>query len=420
MKRKITLQALFEKRLVLIIVSFILALVAWAVVAYLISPETTKVIRNVPIRTNERDAAYKVFGLHIVDETTMTVNVVVTGVRTTVNSLTADNIKVTPVFSNIEYPGTFTLPLTASRNNTTQSFSIQPIRDTITLTFDAEAQKRFLIESSVAGVSADDGLMFGNSSHSPSDLIITGPEAEINRIASVAADYYGNEEVLSQSLEVVVPIKLYDAKGKELASDNLIMSEDEVLITIPVLQRGTLPLGIDFVNVPKGFDISTLNYVLSHTEISVAADPTVIETLGKKIVGEVDLARFEIGEEYRFDVILPSTIKNLDGIEAVIVTFPKENLDSKRIKVSEFRVDNAPTNYDITILNDYINNVTVIGPTDELEMLLDSSVVAVVDIAALPSVEKGERDVVVRFRISSTRSLFVAGIYYVVISITPK
>lgn len=420
MKNKISLQNLFEKKVVLFFISFILALTAWILVAYLISPETTKVIRNVPVRTNERDAAYKTFGLHIVSETYQTVDVVVSGARSTVNNLTADSIKVTPVFTSVEFPGTFTLALTASRNNTTQIFNIQPIKDTIELTFDAEAQKRFVVESSVNDISVGDGLIFGNSGVNPIEIVISGPEADINKIASVSADYYGNDIVLNQSVEVIVEIKLYDAAGKEISNDNLNMSDDEALITIPILQRGLLPLEIDFVNIPKGFDISTLNYVLSHTEIPVAADPSVIETLSKKIVGEVDLARFEIGEEYKFEITLPSNIKNLDGIETVVVTFPKENLQSKKVRVTEFRLDNAPNNYDIEILSEFINNVTVIGPAEELELLLDTSVVAVVDIATIPSVEKGERNINVRFRIPGSRSLWVAGVYEAVILITPN
>ncbi|MCL1829980.1 MAG: hypothetical protein FWG21_00960 [Oscillospiraceae bacterium] len=420
MKSKVTLRSLFEKKFVLLIISFVLALSAWIMVAYLISPETTKVIRNVPVRTNERDAAYKTFGLHIVSETSQTVDVVVTGARTTVNGLTADNIRVTPVFSSVEFPGTFTLALAASRNNTTQSFNIQPIKDTIVLTFDAEAQKRFTVDTTVSGVSADDGLMFGNSGVTPLEIVISGPEADINRIATVSAEYNGQDEVLNQSLEVIVDIKLYDAAGREISAENLSLSDQEATITIPVLQRGILPLALDFVNVPKGFDISTLNYVLSHTEIAVAADPAVIETLDTKIVGEVDLARFEIGEEYKFEVILPSNIKNLEGIDTVVVTFPKENLDSRKVRVTEFRVDNAPTNYDIEILTEFINNVTVLGPTEELELLMDSSVVAVVDLSLIPTIERGERDITARFRVAGSSTLWVAGIYNVVVLITPN
>lgn len=420
MKKKFSFSSFFEKRIVLIIISFILALTAWALVAYLISPETTKVIRNVAIRTNERDAAYTSFGLHIVNETNETVDVVVTGARTTVNELTAADIKVVPVYSNVEYPGTFTLALTATRVNSTQSFSIQPLKETITLTFDAEAQKRFVIESNVTGVSANDGLMFGNPSNSPQEIIVSGPETEINRIASVTANYSGDDEILNQSLEAFVPIILFDSAGKEISQDKLNLSDTEALITIPILQRGTLHLEIGFVNVPKGFDVSTLSYVLSHTEIPVAADPNVIDTLGTKVIGEVDLARFEIGEEYTFEVILPSNIRNLDGIETIVVTFPRENLDSRKIKVTEFRVDNAPTNYDVEILTEFINNVTVIGPEEELNQLLDTSIVAVVDLNSLPNIEKGEREIVVRFRVAGSKSVWVAGIYSVVVSITPN
>ncbi|MCL2538852.1 MAG: CdaR family protein [Oscillospiraceae bacterium] len=407
-------------RVALFLLSFLLAVGAWAFVAFMISPEATRVIRNVPVLTNEKDAAYKAYGLHIVDDTPYFIDVTVTGARSLISTLTSENIKITPAYSGVEQPGVYKLNLVASRVNSQQNFTIRSITETISLAFDAEAYKRFQVDARVDGVSADDGLMFGNVSVSPSEISINGSESEIDRIAKVVAQYNGEDEILTMSKEVIVDFILYDENGKVLSQDGLQLSSESAEITIPILMRGVLKIEIGFTNVPESFDISTLTYVISNSEIPIAADPGVIENIRPKLVGEVDLAKFEIGEEYKFEVILPSNIKNLDGVETVTVTFPKENLATKRVRVTEFRLDNAPANYDIEVMTNLINSVTVIGPQDELDLLLDTSVVAVIDLTSMSSIEKGEWDMAVRFRISGSKSLWVAGIYHAQIMITPN
>ena len=413
-------KSLFNNKLLLFVFSFILAVGAWVIVSYLVSPETTKVISGVPVLTNEKDAAYKTFGLNIVNIEPYYIDVTVSGARSLISELTAESVKVIPSFTGVERPGTYKLNLIATRANSQQNFSIRQIDDSITLTFDTESQVRMAVDVRVSRVTAGDGLMFGNTSVNPAEITISGPEAEVSRIARAVAQYDGDEEVLSQSVAVTAEIYLFDDIGRAIPKDNLKLSYESAEITVPVMMRGTLKLEIGFTNVPDGFDISTLHYVLSHTEIPVAADPEVIENLGPKLIGEVDLAKFEIGEETKFDITLPSNIKNLDGIEIVTVTFPKENLAGKRVRVTEFRKDNVPSNYDVEILTGFINNVMVIGPEEELELLLDTSVVAVIDLDSLTSIEKGERDVIVRFRISSSKSLWVAGVYHALISIEPN
>ena len=409
-----------QKKAALLLLSFVLALSAWIAVSYIISPETTRIIRNVPVLTNERDAAYKAYGLHVVDDTPFYTDVTVTGSRALISSLTSESIKITPVYTGVEQPGIYKLGLVASRANSQQNFVIRQLTETISMTFDAETFKRIPVEFRVDRVFADDGLMFGNVSVSPSELTISGPASEVNRVVKVMAAYVGNDEVLAQSIEAVVEFILYDEFGKVVSQDGIQLSSESAEITIPILMRGILAIEIGFTNIPVGFDISTLNYVLSNKEIPVAADPGVIENMGPKLVGEVDLAKFEIGEEYKFEVILPTNIRNLEGVENVTVTFPKGNLATKRVRVSEFRLDNAPVNYDVEILTNYINNVTVIGPEEELDELLDTSVVAVIDLLSLPSIEKGEWEAVVRFRIPGSKTLWATGVYHAQVRITPN
>ncbi|MEG2259056.1 MAG: hypothetical protein RSB78_02590 [Oscillospiraceae bacterium] len=210
-----------------------------------------------------------------------------------------------------------------------------------------------------------------------------------------------------------------DADGNAITSSTLKIDNETVDVSVPVYKRGVVPIDIEFSNVPEGFDISTLKYVMSIKELDIAASAKVIDNLKTKIVGYVDLAAFEIGESYTFDIDFPTGVVNLDNIEQVTVSFPKENIASKKVNVSDIRVQNAPANMKVTVKNTRINDVTVIGATDDVLGLLSGSVIAIVDVSQL-SVEKGSYNVPVKFTVTANNTTFVSGSYTVLIEVEPN
>ena len=417
--KKFSLSSLLNKKWFQLVFSIVAAFICWVVVVFTISPDSTVTIRNVPVNLSSSNSLLQSLGLDIIDQKDYTVNVTVEGPRSVVGTLDAKNVVVTPVFTSVTTAGTYDLKLVAAKANTMDNFSITTISPgTIKVRFDQATSKKFTVGTEIIGMSLNEGYMSGNVTATPSEITIIGTENEINSISKISAVYEVGG-VLDKTLTVECPIKIYDENGNELPSDSFKLDTDVVSVTIPVYKKGSLPIQIEFTNIPSGFDVSSLSYVMSKTSIDVAASETTIDNLKPKTVGYVDLAAFKMGEVYTFDVKLPSGYVNLDNVETITVTFPRENITSKKVNVSDIRLQNVPSNYNITVVTNRINDVTVIGPTEEVEALLAGSVIAVVDVSQI-NIEKGSYNVPVFFNVTSNDSTWVVGNYTVLIDVEPS
>ncbi|MEG2083190.1 MAG: CdaR family protein, partial [Oscillospiraceae bacterium] len=272
--------------------------------------------------------------------------------------------------------------------------------------------------SEVVGLTAADDLVVEKTAISPSEVTITGPEQELAEVAEVVAVVEVNAK-LSETFKKTVKLAARDKDGNIITSSAVRLDPEQVDITVPILKKGILPLGIDFSNVPDGFDTSTLKYNMSVDKIPIAASAAVIANIKTKTVGYIDLTTFKLGEAYTFDIPLSSGTVNLDNIKTVTVTFKGDDIDSKKVNVADIRVVNEPANYKVTVQTERINAVTVIGRAEDVADVLAGSVVAIVDMNVLGGIESGEFNVPVSFTVTSNSTTWVAGSYSVVVHVEP-
>ena len=413
------LSVLFRNKTFLVIFSLVAAVIAWAAVVLTISPEATRTIEGVPVTITAGNTAYQALGLDIIDKSEILVNVTVRGTRSVVGSLDASSITVTPNLSSVTSAGSYDVSLSASKNNQLQDYVIEQVNPArITLRFDVAVSEKMTITSEVVGLTAAEDLIVEKTVMSPSEVTLTGPELEVESVASVVARVEVNA-TLSETLKRTVNLVARDADGNDITSSALRIDPETTDVTVPILKQGTLPLAIEFSNVPEGFDTSSLKYTMSHTEIPIAAAASVIDNLKPKTVGYVDLTSFTLGENYVFDIQLSSGTVNLDNITQVTVAFQGADISSKRVNVSDIRVENEPSNYLVEVKTAQINSVTVIGRSEDVEKVLAGSVVAVVDMNTLGGIESGEFNVPVSFVVTSNNTTWVAGSYTVVVEVLP-
>ena len=420
MKKRISFDALFDKKPFLMILSLLIAVGAWIFVVLNISPETERNIRGVPILYNEPDAAYRFHGLHVAEWSLDTVDVTVRGARSLVQSLTAEDIRVMPVYTGVDAPGVYTLDLGAVRSDTQQNFVIiNVVQGSARVRFDTARSARFVIVADIHGLEVAEGMVTGNISVYPSDLTVSGSEEAINSIARVSVVYDLEGELSETRTSGGIEIHLWDENGRQIDYGDISLSVETAEVTIPVYKRGLLPLEIGFLNAPLGFDISTLNYTISPAEIEVAASEQVIDNMTPLMVGYVDLANISLSGAYTFDVNLSSAYVNIDNMEVATVVFPRENMASRAVRVTDIRLRNLPANIDVELLTTALNNVTLMGPESVVEQLMPTSVVAVVDAANI-TIDRGEMQVYASFSIPAYDSVWVIGSYGIMVAVEPR
>ena len=92
------------------------------------------------------------------------------------------------------------------------------------------------------------------------------------------------------------------------------MESDSANVTLTVYQVRELPLEVDFIGTPNGFDVESLHYSLSQQTLRVAGPARTISALEALTVTDFDLAReFEPGRDYQRLIELPAGIVSLDA-----------------------------------------------------------------------------------------------------------
>lgn len=409
------LSRLFENKHFLMLVSFLTALILWGYVAFFVNNEHTTTIRNVPINMQYRQSLYQSMGLDVIEMDITAVNVSVTGPRSVTGELTADDIIIYPNITGIDDAGKYTFTLTAEKTSSVKNFHINSINhDTVTVRLDKVITKEFPIETDISTVVVNGDCMADMPTANPSTLRITGPEYKVSSIKRVVAATLSSD-VLSQTSVLHSEIRLYDENDSLLDSNLLTFNTEAVDITVPIMKEVILPVKVEYVNIPYGFDTSTLHQSLSTDNIRLAVPARNASSLTEFVVGYIDLATLETDEQYAFEVKLPTGYRSMDDVSRIYATISSTNLVERTVSVSDIKVIND-ANQSIQILTQVISNVTVVGEKEVVESLSSGSIIAQIDASRL-SAAQGQQTVEVSFIIPSTANAYVKGTYTATIRI---
>ncbi len=393
------------------VISVIIAIFIWFAVETVIEPGSTQTY-SVPVDFTFNDAAYKSQGLSIVSVPSKTVNVTVQGDGTVLAGMSESDILVYPDYSSIKGAGEYSLRLVV-RNAGTKRFEITNDNlGFVDLVFDKFIANTYNIGVNITGVEIAEGYYMDVPVVSPQTVTLNGPENSVNRVASVVANIVLDEQ-RSESAIVTSRLVYLDEAGGEIQADDIVADVEQVEVTVPIYRIVELPLTVEFTNVPTGFDPAVLQATLSNKTIRIAGSSSQIDSLTSISAGIVDLSSLKLGDDVILNITLPESVKNVDGLQSVTVSFEgTSNYTTKTITVTEIQAINVPSNVEITFPSEQINSVTLVGDAQELEALLDTSVVGVVDFSPTNlGVTNGQQTTPVQIIVPSGETIFATGSY---------
>ena len=417
--KKSEVSRLFEDQRIVALFSLVIAVIAWVLVVGVGNNEKTITINNVPVQFEYNSSVYTSLGLDIVQDEIITVNVTVSGPRNVIGNLTVNDFIVYPQYAVVNGAGTYTLTLNAEKVDALANYNILSIRSgTIQVQFDKFVTRRFIVEADLSSIQVAEGYIRGTGYTSPAEITLTGPEREMSEVFRVVASVNLQGEQTTSAISAVT-VELYDKNGVLLPQRHIRFDIQSVEVTVPVLKMRELPFSITFINIPPGFDVSSLHYTFSESSILLAGPETDVDRLESWELGYIDLQSFRLSGEYSFDVELPPSYENINNLITVTVQFEDNNLTTRNITVNDIRVINQPESYNIEIQTSRINSVQFVGSSSELSLLSSTSIVAQIDAANI-TMERGQQTVPVQFVIPSTNTVFASGVYTVLVNITPK
>ncbi len=405
---KKSIKSILQSKQATMVISLIGAFVIWIIVVTSIDPNTEKNIL-VPVDLAFNEAIYTSQGLSIVEKPSQTISVTMEGDGIDLANLLQTDVLVYPDYSSVKGAGEYTLPLVV--NYTGQSNLDVQNRDYgyITIKFDALKSVKLPITVNVSGVEVLEGYYMDLPVSSSTEVNLTGPNSAINPISSVVATVT-LEEQRTQSAIVTTQLTYLDSNGDVVENEDIVADVGQVEITIPIYPIKELPLTIEYTGVPTGYDPAVLGATLSDKTIRVAGPAAQLDEMTSVSAGIIDLSTFVLGEEIVTNIVLPESIRNVDGLQTVSVYFDTQGYSTLTMNVTEFSTINVPSGVEIVFPTGRVNSVRLVGEESELSELSEASVVAFIDADDI-TVVRGQQNIPVQILVSSTDTVFATGSY---------
>lgn len=411
-------QSIFDNRTFLIVVSLVMAFLAWLFVSMDSHDTKGKTIEGVTIDMQDVDESINKLGLSMISTEQPKVSVKVEGVIYDIGNLKASDIVVYPDISKVTTAGVHTVTLRGEIRDGNKNITVQEISpSSVQIKFDSLQTKTLNIKAQLSGYSAPvEDYLIRDVSVTPINVEITGPAEDISRVSQCVVQKDINEELTSTYNETL-PLKFLDADGNELDLKYITSNVTEARVTIPILKKKVVPVSLDYLNVPDGFPVNRLNFNISNEKIEVAGPTEVIDKYKEIPLGQIDIKSLDIGEVESFEVKLPTGFVNTQNIQNVLVQFDSEGMVKKGFNVENIVIQNVPLNYHAQATTSEINNVQIVGPKEIVDSLLAGDIVATVDLNESSSITSGQIELPVKISVPKKGLVWAVGDYKAIVLI---
>ena len=397
----------------IVLISVILAFVAWFAISVNEFPEIDKSLIGIPIEAEPTDFM-KSNNLQIIGDYTGTTDIRISGKRYDISDLKAEDFTAALDLTNVRRAGTYDLSVTIACKNDKVEYSLV---ENTPITVDEIAAREFPITASAPDISLPEGYYVDEITSNPPTVTITGSVSVLDEINRVEANASYDGSTL-ESHEVKTDLTIYKNNGSRLDNSTVKLSTDNVLVNIPILIQKELPLKFRFTGVPQNFDIDTLKYTMQPQSIMVAAPDGSINNLSElELEDPINLTDIRINQTVStVPIKLPEGYKNLSGINSVRITWDIADYSKLDFPVSNITIVNEPDNMDVSVITRELT-LTVIGPSEDISALSSTDFYVTANLLST-SLHDGSQDVPVSIIISgsSGKTCWAVGSYKITVS----
>ena len=369
-----------KNKLVMVLLSAVVAFGLWLYVVTVISPESEETYYNIPVIL-EGQSLLTERGLMVTENANPTIMLTLSGNRTDLNKLNSSNIKVVANLSGIAENGDYKLNYSVSYPGDVTG-SLQPLASNpefITLRVEREIKKMVDILVNFKGSVPEEYIAdTENKVMDYTRVTITGPEPVINQItqAVIEVDLTDRTDSFSESYRFT----LCDSNGDPVEVSHVETSVAEVNLTLKVQRMKEIALKLNIVE-GGGATISTSKILIDPAIIKVSGSEKALEGLTEIEIGTINLAE-HTGTSYQttFPIVLPNGVTNLTGVQEANVTIQFPDLLQKTFTVTNIEALNLPMGMELELLTKALQ-VTVRGPKALVEKMTAADIAVNVDLS---------------------------------------
>ena len=416
MKKQLSFSRLLHKDKLMMVVSLILAIIIWAAVDYEQGYTYEVSFNNVPVQVKLSDYAVN-NGLRVVKGNNITATVRVSGTRSALKSLSADDIILTAEAESILYDGRYKVSLlpTVAKNcdivevsgadilgSRLQDKSVwiectRFVDKELTLTSKENGFALSTDQVKMPNLTWDDGVEFAaivldDDAVKDGKVTINGSQTAVGNVKRVGL-VISATKTLSQTERFVATLKAYDEKGQEVEGVTFVNPKSgEVGVVIRVITYRTEDLAVtSILNRPNG---------MKDDKIIVTPQRLVLgEVSGEKSVLDSYVENIHKSLVVDFDQLLPGEGENLviktiplveqsgiyfgdQSVKAISVSLDANDYGHRKVTIplSQFNVVIlCDEGYEATWDQKEMKNVVLCGPKDALNSMNPESIIIEID-----------------------------------------
>lgn len=361
------------------------AVLLWLVVTSIDNPVKSQSYYNVPVQLlntaliTDSGQVYEVL-----ENTDVIPKVTIRAPHSVLSSISSRNIIATADVSKLSSLDTITINLSTDVYSSDIS-SITGSIDTVKLKIENKRSKALSLKANVIGEVAE-GHIVGDVSTDQNLVRISGPESVVTQVAKAAVDV--DVTGFTSDINTNMEIKLYDAEGHIVSSENLTQNIKNVGVKVSIWQTAEVPVVFDFTGEAAPGFASTGQIEATASSVTVAGKSSVLKNLVAIEVPAEAIDITDVTENYVTEIdireYLPDNVYLADSSQAKIsVTVTVEEKVSKRLEISgeQIEIINCPEGYKSNIPDlEETFDIEIIGLSQDISALQAFNVDGSVDI----------------------------------------
>ena len=326
----------FFRHFELKILSLIIAIVVWIIVANVDDYKTTKQVSGIEIEFVNGSAITGKNKVYEVPEGT-TIDVVVKGRRKVVEGLTKEDFKAVADLSKMSITNAVKVEVSAVSSMVARDLTISYANDSVVVAVEDKIKKQLPVtvrtQSDVAN-----GYAIRSKTAAPNLITVEGAESAVNLIEEVVVDV--NVAGAKQSLTASSNPIFLDKSGTVLDASKYSYDTDEIEVAVEILKTKELPLKIDTTGTPKdGYAISEINY--QPTSILVVGESENLANVSEIRIDDIDVTDCDADLETSVVVTdyLPEDITLAGDVQEIMIKVVVEPIEEKTLVVNPDNID---------------------------------------------------------------------------------
>ena len=361
------------------VISLVIAIVVWIIVANLDDYKTTKQISGIEIESVNGDAITEKNKVYEVPEGT-TIDIVVKGRRSVVEELTSEDFKAVADLSKMSVTNAVTVEVSAISSYVARDLTISYTNNAVTIAVENKIEKQLPITVR-ADAEVAEGYAIRNKTATPNLITVRGAESVVNMIEEVVVDVdvTGANHNLTANAQPV----FLDHSGEVIESTKFEYDVDEVAVSVEILQTKKLSVRVKTAGeVKDGYAIASIDY--QPTSILVVGEAEDLAKVDEVLIDDIDVT--DCSKDLETSVViadyLPSGIALADDNEEVMIKVMIEAVEEKTLalEADDINIVGKDQSYQYTFTDSEGYSIKVRGLKDNLEKLKVTNLIPSIDV----------------------------------------